>query len=317
MANFANVDDDLLNGEVEWSKSGGSKKICWSLPQGRKVRVRFVTDPATMSADHGWCLYREVNAFNGLIGGAEMPNGLKEFPVDDFEIVTDPETGRRMKTRKNDPLLKRVRPSKWDMEDGRNYASARDRVVCNVVYEHGELEKKEQYNPSSGQSILLKMSSSSYKDLKNAFDTYRDVDENFTPIGQVWDLLIEGKGATARLMVTRVKGEAPINMPDPIDTVAWVNDLRSSAERFVFGLDSAAEDEGTQAFYGDDEADIVEQYEANVTSAGNAGGVDWTSIAPTALKRKLVAEGVTVPQRIRNDELIELAKSHLNGADFE
>lgn len=295
---------------MEWTKGGGTKKICWTLPQGRKIRVRFVTDPATMQADHGWCMYREVNAFSGLIGGAEMPNGLKEFPVDDFEITTDPETGRRMKTRKKDPLLARVRPSKWDMEDGRNYASARDRVVCNVVYENGELEKKEQYNPSEGQLILLKMSKSAYGDLKNAFETYKDVDENFTPIGQVWDLLIDGKGATARLVVSRVKGEPPVDVPDPIDTVAWVNDLRAAVEQFVENLDGGIAAEGTQVVSRDEEEiEIVEQYEANLTSA--PAGVDWTSIAPAAIKRKLTEKGVQVPARIRNDELIELAKREL------
>lgn len=307
MANYANIDEDLLNGDVEWAKSSGSKKVCWSLPAGRKIRVRFVTDPATMGADHGWCLYREVNAFSGLIGGADMPNGLKEFPVDDFEIIADPETGRRMKTRKADPLLKRVRPSKWDMEDGRNYASARDRVVCNVVYEGGDLEKKEQYNPGPGQLILLKMSKSAYGDLKNAFETYRDVDDAFTPVGSAWDLLIEGKGATSRLLVSRVKGEPPVDVPDPIDTVRWVNDLRTAAERFVAELDYGMTEDGISVEYGEDA--VVEQFEANVTQPRDAG-VDWTSIAPTAIKRALLADNVSVPARIRTDELIELARAH-------
>jgi hypothetical protein len=314
MANYGYVDEDLMNGEVEWMKSSGSRKVCWSIPSGRKIRVRFVTDPATLSADFGWCFYREVNAFNGLIGGAEMPNGLKEFPVDDLELLTDPETGRRMQTRKPDILLKRVRPSKWDMEDGRNYASARDRVVGNAVYESGDLEKNTQYNPAPGQLILLKMSKTGYGDLRKAFAIYKNADPNFTPIGAVWDLVIEGKGATARLIVTRANGEPPVDMPDPIDTVAWVNDLRASAEKFVFGLDSAAQEEGTTSFYGDDD-EIVDQFEANVTAQG-VGVIDWTSIAPTALKRKLVAVGVNVPQRIRNDELIELGKLHLTAEDL-
>jgi len=301
-----------MNGEVEWMKSSGNRKVCWSIPAGRKIRVRFVTDPATASADFGWCIYREVNAFSGLIGGEEMPPGLKEFPVDDIEILTDPETGRRMQTRKPDILLKRVRPDKYAREDGRNYASARDRVVGNAVYEDGDLEKNTQYNPSPGQHILLKMSKTAYGDLKKAFAIYNNADPNFTPIGAVWDLIIEGKGATSRLIVTRVNGEPPIDMPDPIHTVAWVNDTRAAAEKFIFGLDGARE-EVTESFYGDDD-EIVDQFEANITSASSE--IDWTSIAPTSLKRKLIAVGVNVPQRIRNDELIELGKLHLTAEDF-
>lgn len=312
---YAHTDEDVL--ETEWVKGSGFKKVTFNLPKGKKIRVRFVTDPASMALDHGWCAYREVTAYNGLVGGYDLPNGMREIPVDDFEVIVDPEDGKRKKRAKRDPIAQRVRPGKFDLQDGRSFASASDKVIGNVIYIEGNLEKKTQYDPAPGTHILLKFSKSAFQDILTTFATYRDADVNFDPTAATWDLLVDG--TPTRLIITRVKGEPPVDdLPDPLDTVVWVNDLRKAVEKAVEEIDAAAE--GTMLDPDGDgvveeEGEILEDFvAAHQTDTVHAeSGVDWSDMPPATIKRKLAAlkPPVSVPAGISRPDLIELAKQHL------
>ena len=315
MANFARSSKVLLDDSIEWEKSGSSgfRKTMWAMPNGRPIRVRFITDPDNMDHDHGWCVYREVNAWNGLIGGDKMPAGLKEFPVDDFDII-EPSPGEIRKVRKKDLYQQRVVPSTYDQADGRNFASASTKIITSVVYEGGDLEKDSKWNPNAGQMIILKFGKKAYEQLQAAFESKRDEDDAFTPVGPAWDILIEGTGMNIKLSLRKVKDSIPIDMPDPIDAVDFVNHLRKQAEDYIDSLDGAAPEFSYQAEEAiESEEDITDTFESN-RAATPAGPIDWENVSLARIRAKLKDAGVVAGPRATRDELIALAAQHLTDA---
>ena len=313
MANFARTNMQLLDDNIEWEKSGGFRKTCYNLPNGRTIRVRFITDPSTMDADHGWCVYREVNAWNGLIGDIKMPNGLKEFPVDDFDIV-EPFPGELRKVRKKDLYQMRVKPSRFDMEDGRNFASASTKIITSVVFEGGSLEKEDKWNPPVGQVILLKWGKRAFDLLESKLEDRRDEDPNFTLAGTVWEILVEGTGINSKLSMSRVKNPEPMDLPDPLDTVDYVNNIRRQAEKFIDSLDGAAESYVVEDTVVESEEDVTNAYEANRANIAAAAQIEWENVSLARIRAKLKEQGVFTGPKPTRDELIALAKEHLDGS---
>lgn len=311
MANFARTNTQLLDDNIEWEKTGGFRKSCYALPNGRTIRVRFLSDPSTMDADRGWCVYREVNAWNGLIGDIKMPNGLKEFPVDDFDII-EPFPGELRKVRKRDVYQMRVKPSRFDQEDGRNFASAATKIITNVVYEGGDLEKDPKWNPPVGQQILLKLGKRVFDLLESKLEDKRDDDPSFSLTDTVWDLTVEGTGINSKLSMRRVNDPDPIDLPDLIDTVDYVNNVRRQAEQFIDSLDGAADTFHVEDPVVESEESVTDAYEANRSNVAAAATIEWENVSLARIRAKLKEKGVFTGPKPTREELVALANEHLN-----
>ena len=92
------VDDDLFDAGLDgYVKTGGVGRNIYRLKAGEPKKGYFFSDPTpeTRKSGEDWLSYREISAFDGLRGGVDLPNGMKEFPVYDQKVVQDPETGQR------------------------------------------------------------------------------------------------------------------------------------------------------------------------------------------------------------------------------
>lgn len=293
-----NIDEDLLlagiDGYSQPQKDNSTFRPIYRLERGTTI-VRFLTDKETMSVDHGWHIYREVAAFEGLRGGFQLPGGLKEFPVNDQIIVEDPDTGekrRQYAPRGTDPLLELVVPSlRFPPADGR--VKGQDKVAVNVLTEEG-------------RHIILKMSSARAKDLFRAFNNYREMDENFSCTQYPWALTVRGEGLNTTLTVKPIKNEAPVELPEPFDLVEVFASIRSEVEDYVRSLSDAH----VEVVTAEEEHDVVDAYEEAVVEAEPTEEDKYAAISDIRLKTLLTSAKVSIPPRSTRSALIALAIAH-------
>lgn len=302
---YTSLDDDLILGGVESyarTGGGGSGRRIYRLKGS--MTVRFLTDPWTRNQDHGWHFYREVAAFDGLRGGFQLPNGLKEFPVNDQITFTDPDTGqtkRQYAPRGTDPILELVVPSSmYPPADGR--VKGQDKVAINVLNEEGE-------------HIVLKLSGARGADLLRTMLTFREMDEKFTCTTYPWTLTIQGSGAASTLSVKPHKNEAPVELPDPIDLVEMFGDIRREVEEYVDGLRGGGADTVEDELVDSDEESwaSVDQFEEAVASAEAIVEPrdKFSAMSDVRIKTLLTKAGVKIPAKSTRSALIELASTHL------
>lgn len=292
-----NIDEDLLlagiDGYAQPQKDNSTFRPIYRLERGTTI-VRFLTDKETMGTDHGWHIYREVAAFDGLRGGFQLPSGLKEFPVNDQIIVEDPETGekrRQYAPRGTDPLLELVVPSlRFPPADGR--VKGQDKVAVNVLTEEG-------------RHIILKMSSARAKDLFRTFNNYREMDENFSCTQYPWALTVRGEGLNTTLTVKPIKNEPPVELPEPYDLVEVFASIRSEVEDYVRSLSDTHVE-----VVAEEEHDIVDAYEEAVTEAEPTDEDKYASLSDVRLKTLLTKANVSIPPRSTRSALIALATAH-------
>lgn len=294
---YTPIDEDLLLAGLDGysrSKSVTYRPITW-LERGTTI-VRFVTDKETMNEDHGWLIYREVAAFDGLKGGFDLPTHLRTFPVYDQIVEIDPETGKR--TRRNgprgtDPLLDLVAPSvKFPPADG--IVRGSDKVAVNIITE-------------DGQHKVLRLSGPRAKELFNAFNLYKEMDPNFTCTAFPWQLTLSGTGASTTLNVKPLRDEPPINLPEPYDLVEMFGEIRKEVEDFVDNLSSSQESVVVEDDYAD--ADTFEETVAAIDVNEDLRS-KYSAVSPVRLKTLLTKAGVSIPPRSTHASLIELAIAH-------
>jgi hypothetical protein len=293
---YNSMDEDLLLAGLEgYAKTeSATYRPIWRLKQGTTI-VRFLTDKETMNEDHGWHIFREVAAFDGLKGGFQLPGNIKEFPVFDQITVTDPETGERKRQyapRGHDPLLEMVAPSsKFPPADGR--VKGQDKVAVNILNEEGK-------------HVVLKMSGARARELFTAFNLYKDMDPNFSCTAYPWRLTVSGTGVNTTLSVKPIKDEPPVNLPEPYDLVEFFAEIRQEVEQYVLGLSNNTIDEDEIAIFDNNAADSFE--EAVIESVNEETLRDkFNSVSDVRLKTLLTKAGVTVPPRSTRSTLIELA----------
>lgn len=294
---FMSLDDDLVLAGIDgYVRSSNSNYFpIYRLKQGTTV-FRFVTDPWTRNEDNGWLFYREVSAFDGLRGGFPLPNGLKEFPVNDQVTIVTPEGEKRRTNgpRGQDPLLELVAPStKFPPADGR--AKGADKLAVNVI-------------DSEGNHIILKMSGARGADLLRAFNGYRDLSDDFTVTRFPWQLTLSGAGASTTLSVKPLKNEPPVELPEPFDLRVVMDNIRAQVEEYVNSLRG---DSDEQAVAADDDL-TVDDFEAQVSHADDnlEQRQKYAQLTDARLKALLSKNGITVPPRSTRPALIELAVAH-------
>lgn len=295
---YTPMDEDLLLAGLDgYAKSESSTyRPIYRLSKGTTI-VRFLTDKETMNEDHGWYIYREVAAFDGLKGGFELPSGIKEFPVNDQIIETNPETGerkRRKGPRGTDPLFELVAPSSmYPPADG--VVKASDKVAVNILNEEGK-------------HVILKMSGARAKELFTAFNLYTEMDPDFTCTAFPWQLTVSGTGVNTTLSVKPLRNEPPVDLPEPYDLVEVFGSIRKEVEDYVNGLSSNTQDELVDA----DEYAVSESFEETVAAIDVEEDVrmKYSAVSPVRLKTLLTKAGVTIPPRSTHATLIELAVAH-------
>jgi hypothetical protein len=313
MSDFAYTDDDTI--DTEWTSTGMGKEIVFAPRMNEELTVRFVTDPSTKAADHGWCMYREADGFPGLIGNYDLPDGLKLVPVKDFKVEYDPSLERNVKKAAVDPILQRMRPSQENVEKGLKYPDVAEKFLTNVIYLGGNVKKNPKYNPVVGQHIVLKLSKTLADELMKAFANYRKIDPTWSAAGKVFTILSHSRPVKYR--VEYLSDYVPADeLPEPLDTVAWVTDLRRAVEKAVEAIDNGlinptiVEDSivGTDLDpAGEDE--IVQDF-----VDGREAEIDWNSLPPATIRRKLNQAGVPTAAGLHRNELVALAKAHLQNA---
>ena len=299
--------------ESRKSSDGPSRvdRSIYRLMAGKAVTVRFLTDPGKMSfeeslcvmhtEDNTWVKYREARAFDGYKGDRDASH--KFIPVIDYEVT---HTGARRD--RKDPLQEQIRPSDADIKNKRPYASAKDVMLVNVIYESGGLSKNPDYDPNPGQVIVLALSPKQVETLGNEMKTAIKYKPDFTFTDGAWELMWHdtGKGGPAGWELNIMQVDAPPldTLPDPIDSLAILREIRAIAEFEVFGTGADTTDDIEEAmnqFASEDVADDDEPVPAPKSTVGRS---------PAYIKGVLRKKGVEVPNRISNEDLFALASEH-------
>ena len=306
------VDDELFEAGLEgYVKGEGSGSNVWKLTGKKPRKGYFLNNPGT---DGDWVKFREMSAFDGLRGGVEMPNGLKEFPVYDQVLVVDPETGARRRTTRpdNDPLIALVVPGKY----GKNgKAKAADVMAVNFI----EIVADEDTDEISHRHIVLKLSSTASKALLNLYRTQCEMADSgeFDMTAFPWTLAIHGTGASTELKAKPHRKEGPIDL-DEFESISIVEMLQTTR--------AAVEDFVEQVRNGGDATIRKQQEEAEDSDDGIAFGGDdddeededlaksdkYASMTDAKLRKLLKAADVKVPTKANRPTLISLAVANLD-----
>lgn len=315
---FAIPTSTAMAGAEGWQSSGeGVASLLQPLKTGKPVIVRLLSDPADPPMrldDDGayvqtdWVFYREVGAWDGLLGGIKMKGGLMTFPV--YDVIYYEDGTRTSAPRGSDLLFDAVLPGEREIKKGYNRAQASDMLAFNAVVVSGDFGgKKEEFNPKPGQLILVKLTGQKGRQLIEQLETKRseaeDADVAFDPTTGAWMLSITGTAPTTSLSVSRkTKGIEPLTEDiTPIDVMEHLEFIRAEAENH-WEEQKNAHTVG-EALGEDDEDELVDQFEQSVSS-----GVDYSAMAPARLKKLLTDAEVEIPARLTTAKLIELAKAN-------
>ena len=298
-----------MAGKEGWASSGeGYANIARTVKTGKPVVVRFLTNPLDDSRDEtqDFVFYREVGAWNGLMGGLKTPNGMKEFPVNDVIYFED--GTRASAPRGTDLLFDSVLPGKYDLQNGRNRAQAKDVLAFNVIAVDGDWgEQKEEFNPKDGQHLIAKLSGAKGRSLLEQMGALAEDEDDFDPTAGAWRISLTGSGTQTNLILTRkTKGITPLDFePEIIHLGQWLNELRGAVDAW---WEEAKESGGNAEEFIDDDQELVDQFEQAVS---NAPEVDYSVMSPARLKKLLADAGVDLPARATTAKLIELAEANL------
>lgn len=308
-----------MAGKDGWvaSEGGGFKNIIYRPKADKPVIIRFLTnplDPPTRLDDDGnevnmdWVTYREVGAFDGMLGGYEMKGGPYEFPVFDLEYL--PDGRRRSAPRGTDLLYESVLPKVNDQKKGYTRAQANDMVAFNAIVVDGDFgQKKAEYNPQPGQHIIMKLTGDKARSLMLQLETKMEEHEDLDPTTGAWQIHLVGADRSQTLMLTRkTKNIDELDFePELIDVPAYLNEIRDAAEAKWDEVRGVAEE--PEDFGGDDDDDVVDEFEEKVATPPAA---DYAVMSPARLKKLLTDAGVDIPPRATTAKLIELAQANLS-----
>lgn len=275
--------------------------LSYSLPSGKRLSLRLLADPTDM-ADNAWFGYREVDAWNGLVGGITMPGGLRQFPLIDGK----------------DPCYERVALSADDIEKGNKRASVSQRVITTVVYEGGDISKNEAYMPVPSTPILLKMARRWYEAIQSKIEEKRiELGDDWSPVGptKLWLVKVSGSFGSGYSIELAVKEDAPpMDLPGLLDAQAYLVSWRRKTEEFVLSQDRFMD--VTRQDPSEELADrLIAQQDEQPSGAGpdviGDDSSEWDDLSSKNLRDALDRGNVAYSPRATRSELIELAKRHL------
>ena len=299
----------------------------WNMDQG-SYQLQFLTDPWDDAPD--WVFYREVAAWDGVIGGGKLPAQLLRFPVSDRkEVVIDGEPKLQYHDRPEsepaegahplslypcgyDPLLPLIAPN---TKYGNDRPSVSDRWAVNVVvHDWPKPKKPERKVPAEGSHLVLRIPAWQFRTLMETFEMQHDMDADFTITDKVWAVTFAGQGLEG-VIKAKLTAETPLDVTQTelIDVNEMLLSIRQAVESFVGGLvgvadtDEFAADSSETDLSGLDEF-LPQAEEAEPVSADSG----WAAIRPNRIRQMLRAEGIKVPAKATKADLIEMAQEHLD-----
>ena len=300
------VDDDLFEAGLDgYVKGEGSGSNVWKLKSDRPRKGYFLNNPGTPG---DWVKYREISAFDGLRGGVEMPNGLKEFPVYDQVLVVDPDTGKSKRTTRtdNDPLIALVVPGKY-AKNGK--AKAADLMAVNFI----EIVKDDETDEITHRHIVLKMSATASKTVLNFYRTQVEMnDGEFDMTAFPWTLSVHGQGSATELKIKPHRKEGPIDLDEfeQIDIVEMLKGTRQAVEDFVEQVRNGGDATiaAQQAAGGSDEDTFDDEDDDEDLSKADK----FAALTDAKLRKMLKENSVEVPPKANRPTLISLAVANLD-----
>lgn len=271
-----------------------------SMKAGDSAIFYFVTDPDDGPAQGDWINYREVSAFQGFKGGIETPQGLKEFPVYDQEVVYEDGKPQRRYRRNSDGtpadwLLEQVAPpTRFKTKSGR--AEGRDKTIINVV-------------DSEGTHKLVKFSGTIGKMLRKQVRSFSKVNKGFTLLDNPWKVTIVGQGAQQDVNLDPIDEPYPdsIKPTEVINAREVLQQMRADIEKFY----SDALAGGTSTF--DEEPDEAEDTSYATVSPDDPepSGMDefdpWKDVTAVQMRTLIEDAGVEVPPKATKSAMARLA----------
>lgn len=306
------VDDDLFEAGIDsYVQSGGAGGNIWRLSsKGGPKKGYFITNPFSDEAKaiNDWLTYREISAFDGLRGGIDMPNGLKEFPVFDTQVVIEDGQRRRTTNSSLDPVIALIVPGKFG-QNGK--AKAGDMIAFNFLEEITDDDGNTVH-----KHIILKMSGQRGRELQSAYKLQVETQGSFDLTAYPWTLGIVGQGAASSLKLKPHRAEGPTDSEvEPIDVLAAMTAIREAVDEFVEtirGGGTASTPDTLPASSGDDDATSVFEAAVEEPTAAELDDADkWSAMSDAELRKALKAGNVTVPPKAARTALISLAMVNL------
>jgi len=320
MPDFSSLNLNAFD-SIPWESKGspGKQRLdrdIRRLVKGKPVTVRFITNPtkyhqqddlsAFSTSDGSWVRYHEVNTSSGFKGDIQSTNWY--IPTNNVLFLNGTKTDQR------DPLYEQVRLSKFDIQEGKTSPAVKEMLLVNVIYEDGSFAKKpgsEQYDPVPGQQILLSLNPAQVKSMKQFMEHGIQFDPSFSWTRGSFTLTYHQDpsrgGSDAWYLSIKMNDAPPLDtLPNPIDGMALLRDIRAQAEEEAFGADTEAVslDDVEAAFTEEDQAvgdEPAEEAQAPASTQRKS---------PAYVKGALRKEGIQVPTRISNEDLYALAEQH-------
>lgn len=323
----------LVDDAVKWASTKVSEKYVntYQLPHDSRTasegHVRFDVPVlyflATPGVEPWWFPFREIDAWKGLRQpwGGKMPGGLNSFPANDVQF--DPETGTKADI--GDWCKDMVQPYDEVSRDGAAYQAVRvkTKVLTSAVVVSGQFNrgKDSRYDTSPGDVILLNLTVNQYRNICEFVEEKQEIDRGFSLRDYAVAIHQSGGGRSGKPLHFKMrldKDTPPLEAFgesfSPVNAQDEVLRLRARAEKHLKGVLAEADPDAAMDAAADDEAAIAEEYAVSVADSG--GSIDWETTGTPAIKQSLKAAGVVVPARATRDELVDLARTHLESAPY-
>jgi hypothetical protein len=312
---FSSVDEDLMLSDNSGYESSGGGGGFWSLKENSTMTVYFLSDPWTKDVDHGWWIWREVSAWEGLKGDIELPGGYKTFPVRDQKVVEINGQRRRQDINldgpEGDELLKMVKPYLPRGETKRTmpYRPVKDAIGANIV------ELSPDGTPYPPKVIVF--TKTRYSKFLEKVNLAKAMTRGggFTLVGQPWLLQVTGKGMGEAVNLIPLLDQPPLeNVPELIDIPEALRQKRQALYDIIQSSTGIS-----TATYAAEDADAAEPMEAGEISApaepvaltdAEAREALYATWTPARFRTLLKKKGVTVDPAADLDELKELARQY-------
>ena len=313
---FSSVDEDLMLSDNSGYESSGGGGGFWALKENSSQTVYFLSDPWTKDVDHGWWIWREVMAWEGLKGDIMLPGGYKTFPVRDQRVVEIAGKRKRqdisLSSDDADELLKMVKPylPRGETRRSEPYRPVKDAIGACVVEVSPD---GTQYPPK-----VIVFTKTRYSKLLEQIKTAKQyAGPSFTLVGHPWLLQISGKGMGEVVRLIPLLDQPPIELPEIIDIPEALRQKRQALYDIIqssTGVETteyAAEDvDAAEPMEAGEISEPVEPVEPVVLSDAEAREALYATWTPARFRTLLKKKGVTVNPSADIEELKSLARQH-------
>jgi hypothetical protein len=270
--------DNILNNVGTSPRQSDGKYAFWNLKEGSTTILYFLSDPWNDPAN-AWFDWREIYARDGFVGGIQPTGGLRGVPVDD----TDGPEG--------DILLSLVQP----------YVTQKSTTPVRPVETKVGISIVEIQEGEKEIHKVLVLSAARFRKLMERVKSWQEMDDDFTLVGRRFRLTVEGKGYAEQIILSPIKGAAPIDLPEPFDIPALLEARRATIFDLIHaesGLNEVVEEKVSV-----DPPSVYEPQSAYATP--------YDGMTAARLKTLLNKAGVSFHPEADREALIKLATQEL------